>query len=202
MKIYKKEGNKIYFGCYYIKNKSNMEPIEWDILDEKNGKALIISHYILDAMKFEDKSNNYEKSFIRNWLNNDFYNIAFNDSEKDIIETTNVDNSILSTCDDTNKYVCNNTNDKIFLLSVKEAETYFKTDRKKQAKGSDYAKSKGIHCNFFSSELFSSGDYWWLRSPYYYNVYGAYYVDEDGIIKYNAVYSTECGIRPACWIKL
>ena len=201
MKIYKKEGNKIYFGCYYIKNKSNMEPIEWDILDEKNGKALIISHYILDAMKFEDKSNNYEKSYIRNWLNNDFYDITFNDLEKSIIEITNVDNSILSTCNETNNpYVCNNTNDKIFLLSIKEIETYFKTDRKRQAEGSDYAKRNGLYGNI---NVFSIGHYnWWLRSPYFNNVHAAYYIDSDGGIHHEAVYSNECGIRPACWIKL
>ena len=205
MMIYKREGNKIYFGSYYLNSKEKKEPIEWDILEEKDGKALIISHYILDAIKFDDKSNNYENSYIRNWLNNDFYNIAFNNNEKLIIETTKVDNSIASIgfdvdpYHDTNSYVCNNTNDKIFLLSVKEAKKYFHFDEERMTKGIDYAKKQGLY--YVSS---TDTSFWWLRSSCLVDAYYAYCVDNDGYIDYyfNYVDRIDRGIRPACWIKL
>ena len=38
-------------------------------------------------------TNNYEQSSIRHWLNNDFYQTAFNDEEKVKIESTYLDNS-------------------------------------------------------------------------------------------------------------
>ena len=202
--LYKRNGNKIYFGSYYKDLKcQNKEPVEWDILEEKDGMALIISHYILDCVKFDNKSNNYEKSFIRKWLNNDFYNTAFDDNEKAIIETTNVDNSVQSVIEatDNEDYSVDgfdefkNSNDKIFLLSIKEATTYFTTELERTTEGTNYADLKGLS--------FDLGGYsWWLRSF----SFGARR-EGTGVINGNIchdlfVNNTGVGVRPACWIKL
>lgn len=135
------------------------EAIEWNILEEKDGKALIISDQILDCQPFfipsiemynsyknqnislhktylnetihnggYGYSNNYELSSIRMWLNDDFYNLAFNDIEKKIVETTIVDNSAKSTGIEDTIYACNDTNDKVFLLSVEEVIKYYFSD--------------------------------------------------------------------------
>ena len=198
MNTYIREGQTIYFGSYYYMNNEKKEPIIWDIIDEKDGKALIISHNLLDSIKYDDKYNNYEKSYIRNWLNNDFYNIAFNDSEKEIIETTNVDNSAESTGYSFNKNVCNNTFDKIFLLSYKEVVTYFTIDPKnRMALTTPYTKNKSL--SYTSKEGYLS---WWLRSPYVGNTCISFFVSYDGDISFYNVYESKFGIRPACWIKL
>ena len=200
--------NTIYWFSY--------DPIEWDILTESNGKAFIIANLILDSQDYYPNSskssfshngdtgyaNNYELSAIRKFLNDNFYNTAFNELQKEIIETTTVDNSVASTGQSSNSYVCNNTNDKMFLLSSKEASTYYTSSTARQAKGSDYAKCQGL-------EIYSSNGNspWWLRSPGNYNVSSdgacqAYYVNVDGYIDYYYVYCTVYGVRPACWIKL
>lgn len=193
--------NKIYWFGY--------DPIEWDILTEADGKALIVANLILDSQEYYPSNsegplehnggigyvNNYELSAIRKFLNDDFYNIAFRNYKKELIEETVVDNSSLSTGQKENNFVCNNTNDKIFLLSYSEATTYFKSLEERQAKGTDYAKAQGL-C------VYASGSYWWLRSPYVNSGSNAYLVYVDGDIISFLTGFTYYGIRPACWIIL
>ena len=199
---------------YFINTKYwfSYDPIEWDILNEKDGKALIIANLILDSQEYCNYdlsdptehnggigySNNYELSNIRKWLNDYFYNHAFNSLEKSIIEKTTVDNSASSTASNDNIYACNNTKDCIFLLSYKEATTYYKDNQKRKTQGTDYAKCQGL-CTL-SGEL---GNIWWLRSPYYslngevsrVNNYGS-------CTNYSSVTVTRNGVRPACYITL
>lgn len=87
-----------------------------------------MSEKFLDLVEYDDNSNNYKNSSIRKWLNGGFLNKAFSDDS--LIATTEVNNSTASTCQNTNPYVCENTNDKIFLLSRQDMlnEDYF-TDK-------------------------------------------------------------------------
>ncbi len=187
--VFKREGKIITFGSYYKNDDKTLEPLKWDILEEKDGKVLIITHDIIDVKAFDiNKSNDYEKSSIRQWLNNDFYNEAFNEEDKKKIQLTLVDNSPQSTIEIPNKFACSNTNDNIFLLSYKEATTYYKNDGDRKAKGTLYSREKNK---------------WLLRSraPYSYGSGRASIVEEDGIIRDTAC-ELSCGIRPVCWIDL
>ena len=195
--------NTIYWFSY--------DPIEWDILTESSGKALIIANLILDSQEYYPNSssssfshngdtgyaNNYELSAIRKFLNDNFYNTAFNELQKVFIETTTVDNSAATTTDSSNSYACNNTNDKMFLLSYKEATTYYTSETARQAKGSDYAKCQGLEVN--SS---NGNSYWWLRSPHKKDANFALDVNGNGYTTSLEVSRTEYGVRPACWINL
>ena len=209
--------NTIYWFSY--------DPIEWDILSESNGKALIIANLILDSQDYYPSNSlssfshnggtgyasNYELSNIRKFLNDNFYNTAFNDLQKSLIKTTTVNNSVSSTACSTSDYACNDTNDKLFLLSYKELTTYYTSRESKLAKGSDYAKSQGLYFNA------SSGNYqgyskWWLRSPDDDAIFAQYVtvsgitedVGSSGKIFYydEFVFRNDYGIRPACWITL
>ena len=185
------------------------DPIEWNILSEADGKALIIANLILDSQDYYPSSstssfshndgtgyaNNYELSNIRKFLNDNFYNTAFNELQKVFIETTTVDNSAATTANNANSYACNNTNDKMFLLSYKEANTYYTDSTARQAKGSDYAKCQGL-------EVDGSNSYWWLRSPHRVHANFALDVSDDGNLTGLEVSCTNYGVRPACWINL
>ena len=183
------------------------DPIEWNILSESNGKALIIANLILDSQDYYPNSSsyysfshnggtgyasNYELSNIRKFLNENFYNTAFNDLQKGIIETTTVDNSASSTGSSSNSYACKNTKDKMFLLSYKESNTYYNSSSSRVAKGTDYAKSQGLYV--------SENSVWWLRSPF--DKDSAYYVYDEGYIYGFDVNYTGRGVRPACYIIL
>ena len=189
------------------------DPIEWNILkEEENGKALILANLILDSQEYyptdqtsefehnggNGYGNNYELSEIRKFLNEDFYNTAFIDLEKDLIQTTTVDNSASSTSNSSNSFACVDTEDNMFLLSYSEATNSdygFTNNSARQAQGSDYAKCQGLYAYTNNNSM------WWLRSPLYFNPACAYRVTVDGIYESSIDY-TDLGVRPACWINL
>ena len=189
------------------------DPIEWNILAEKDGKALINANLLLDSQEFYPNNstdsyehnngvgygNNYELSAIRKWLNDTFYNTAFNELEKRLIEETLVDNSSSTTYKNvSSKYICNNTNDNIFLLSYQEASSYYPTDSDRIASGTDYALAQGL----LDAKSNPGHSYWLLRSPYNYDIC-VYRVNAKGVFEgAQYVYQNMLGIRPACWIEL
>ena len=102
-----KVGDIVTFGSYEQDGRlsNGSEPIEWDVLDEKDGRYLLISHYVLDVQQFddgrtdtslradEDESSTFvtwETCSLRKWLNNEFYNTAFSATEQQyIVKVTN-----------------------------------------------------------------------------------------------------------------
>lgn len=169
------------------------EPIKWTILDEANFKTLILSDILLDSQNYDIENNNYQESTIRKWLNSKFYATAFNDIQKQMIIPSKVDNSVSSTGSDTNPYVCQNTQEKVFLMSYKEMGNYFKNNGLKVTHGSSYAKCQGLYVADGNSR-------YWLRSPDFRNPKYVRMVDADGASYGGNAKSTFGGVRPACWI--
>ena len=85
------------------------EPITWRVLDVQSNRAFLMADLVLDSQDYHYSwagrtiggstgyANNYKESHIRSWLNDNFYNTAFNTKEKARIQTTTVDNSAAST---------------------------------------------------------------------------------------------------------
>jgi len=93
---------------------------------------------------------------LRKWLNNDFLNSAFTPEQLAIIALTNLVNNNNAKY---GTYGGNPTQDKIFLLSIDEAEKYFASDSDQGAENTAYAEAMGADTN-------SKGmGWWWLRSP-------------------------------------
>ncbi|MEE3313143.1 MAG: DUF6273 domain-containing protein [Treponema sp.] len=158
-----------------------VEPIKWRVLTEDyngSGRKLLHSEKILIAHKYAPSSNNYENSLIRSWLNGYFFTTAFTSAEQNRIAFTDVDNSARSTNPDVkpyyfdsgrNEFACDNTRDKIFLLSGQEVTTesygfatdHLLNDAIRIRMPTDFAKASG-------ASLDSTAGYcgkWWLRSP-------------------------------------
>ncbi len=182
------------------------EPIKWRILTESDGKAMILSELMLDSQQYDydgSYSNNYANSTIRRWLNDTFYNTAFGDTQQAIIETTEVDNSVYSTGDSSNPYACENTFDKVFLLSYREVvnssygfSTTSSSSSTRQKQVSDYCKAQG-------SLTDSNGNgNWWLRSPNYSSSISVRRVYVDGHLGSFIVLYTLYGVVPALVICL
>ena len=208
------------------------EPIKWRILETSDGIATILCELAIDSQEYysSDSSgtfshnggtgyaNNYELSNIRKWLNDTFYNTAFNDMQKSIIQLTTVDNSARSTNPNNNatqwnsgnnSYACANTNDKIFLLSEQEVTnaeygfnaSYSNYDTERRKQSTDYAKSQGCWASTSSSYL--GNCYWWLRSPGYHSSNSAWGVDYLGTAyDYRNVPIAGGGVVPALRIRL
>lgn len=57
------------------------------MLDRKDGRLLVISLYGLDCRQYNETYTSvmWETCGLRSWLNSDFYNTAFNESQKESI---------------------------------------------------------------------------------------------------------------------
>ena len=165
-----KVGDKITFGSYPFYADGLEKAIDWIILDiDKKGNALVISDYALDNVKYNEYVTiTWEDSSIRKWLNNDFLNKAFSPEQRSNIISSRIANKYNA------KYITrggNPTTDKLFLLSIEEAEKYFKDDESRIAYPTPYAKSrKSVNGKLSVSDKYFNADrggscWWWLRSP-------------------------------------
>ncbi len=204
--IFCQEDNGYYTNTIYW---FSYDPVKWNVLKTKNGKALIVTSLLIDSQQYcansttssfshnggTGYSNDYALSNIRKWLNDTFYDTVFTELEKTIIQVTNVDNSVSSTGYLCNQYACDNTNDRMFLLSYDEVRSLYSSDSVRTVKLSDYAKCQGAYYN----SSYDSG-VWWLRSPNnnYSNVAGN--VLSHGLLGACTVDVAYVGLRAACWI--
>lgn len=168
------------------------ERIEWDILEENDGKAKLITTNVLDSRDFypstsnekfyhnggEGNGNDYELSDLRKWLNSGFYNSSFNDNEKALIDAVD--------------------NDKVTQLTFDEARTYYTSNEERLSFGSDYAKAQGLEY------VANNHSIWVLGKSSEYCSYQNYImiVGHSGNLIHTEVYSTFMGIRPVIYINL
>ncbi|MCR5521153.1 MAG: DUF6273 domain-containing protein [Lachnospiraceae bacterium] len=119
-----KKGDIITFGAYEQDGNlaNGQEPIEWVVLSKTKSQLFVVSKYALDAVpynKYKDTKVTWETCTLRKWLNEKFYNAAFNKDEKNLIKTTTVEN--FDNPDPEYKTPGgNDTKDKVFLLSQLE----------------------------------------------------------------------------------
>ena len=205
-------GDYVTFGTYEQDNdeSNGAEAIEWQVLDKKDGKVLLLSKYALDAKPYheERKGVKWETCTMRSWLNEDFYKTAFTSAEQKCIAETYVINENNPKWGTWGTDGGNNTYDKVFLLSIDEVTTYFDSnpganDLARRAKVTEYAKAQGGWYDDDTESGYYGNGWWWLRSPIY-NSYNAaavsYYglVDCDGylVVDYRIV------VRPALWVEV
>lgn len=179
----------IAFGRYPQASKNENALIEWLVLKNDGSKALLISKYALDCQQYHTSRifGTWENCTLRKWLNGAFFNNAFSVEEQ---------KQILSTTVTTTDYSTVNTKDRVFLLSIAEAQKYFGSNSVRQCQGT-------VYCFAQSAYKAGNGDCdWWLRSS---NRSGyTAYVDDDGRIYENGtpVDKDTIAVRPALWINL
>ncbi len=193
-------GDTYKFGTYEQDNNTlnGKEDIEWIVLAKEETKILVISKYALDCKPYNTDSIRvtWEKCTLRKWLNSDFINIAFSDDEKAKIPLVSV------TADknpDYNTNPGNITQDKVFLLSIVEANKYFSSNIDRICKPTDYAVVNGAYVDNAEGNC-----WWWLRSPGsgQYNDAGG--VDINGSVDTYGSYVNHSSraVRPAMWIDI
>ncbi len=154
------EGDVITFGTYEQDNDrtNGPEPVEWQVLAAEDDRVLLISKYALDAQPYNTNwlRKTWESCSLRKWLNGDFYNSAFSPAEQErILSVINVNPDHPITRIKGGK----DTEDRIFLLTIDEANTRFHTDDARRCRATEYAKANGTYVNEYH------GDSWyWLRS--------------------------------------
>lgn len=181
-----------------------VEPIKWNIINNADGSYYLLSSKLLDAHRFygnyENRTiennivlpNNYEYSDIRNWLNDEFYGMAFTGNNEFIQE----------------KSIVNDKLDKVFLPSKDDylnVNYGFDNDINepsitREAKTTDYARARGAWYNT-TSDLKYNGSYWTRSSTDEYS-YCAWNVNSSGYLSKYAIDGSNHCIRPAIQITL
>ena len=190
-------GDYIEFGSYEQDNDTSngKEAIEWLVLDKRDDKALVISKYALECQPYNTNDINvtWETCSLRTWLNNDFINTAFSDNERSVIPT------VMVSADENPDYNTdpgNATQDRVFLLSVKELMKYFDSNdtrlckaTKYVVKGDLYVSDLGRHC-------------WWSRTPGGDSACVAGVRSQGSVSEYGSIATSSYGVRPAMWIDI
>ena len=159
-------GSSISAGTtYYFK----VEPIKWKILSSSNGKLTLYAEDIIEQSRWDSSVIlNYKTSTIRSFINGDFLNGAFSSEEQAMIQTTTVDNGTSTVPSAGASCVCENTTDKVFLLSYKDVingGTYGFTNSSRMKQATDFAKANGLYVSV-SSVTSENQTMYWTRSPY------------------------------------
>ncbi len=195
----------IRFGHFEQDNKTEngAEPIEWYVLDRKDGKILIVSKQILDFREYDDGTHTtWADSTLRAWLNSDFFNTAFSTEEKvKIFDTVNT----TMNREDASAANPTTSTEKVFLLTKGDVLQY-------------YVKSP--ECTIYALEVESRNPkaFPWIvdaPDPHWHHCWARYNTAEEGGIvqgydefpvnlNYEQVDSQPTtqtsGVRPAMWI--
>ena len=164
---------------YYFK----VEPILWRILSEEDGKAIILAKDIIEASIFYGDYNNrtinertiypsnYQYSYIRTFINGDFYNKAFSLSEKNKIITTAVNNRTSAANGVESEYFSADTEDNVWLLSYTDLsnadygfdQSLENVSNTRIKRTTDYSLAGGVLADVDDQTGYIG--LWWSRSP-------------------------------------
>lgn len=195
------------------KDGTDSTPIEWLVLDydaEKN-RALLISRYGLELKPYNTRETSitWEKCSLRTWLNQLFITKAFDISEQAAILLTKVDNSSIQGYNKWSASGGKTTQDKIFLLSLAEANKYFDVtidndyNKKARIHETDYATQQDPdpYISDYLTEDGMDATVWWLRSPGFEQERAAF-VNCAGSFGAEFVSRKDVAVRPAFWLDL
>ena len=200
------EVETVQFGRYDQDNdpETEPEPIEWMVLEERDGKRLLFSRDLLEQKRFNETygNNNWEGCTLRAWLNNEFMQTAFTEEERAAILLTHVDNSKEQdnpAYQDTNSG--NDTDDYIFLISYKECVTYFPDTPTRRSAPTDHAIANGAIADTGYKINGRGCGFWWLRSigPHPWRASMAY---APGPMRYTYFTRDFVGVRPMMWVDI
>lgn len=188
-----KIGNTISYGQYVSDVDEIPKPLQWKILEVKEGKALIITRDVIEILKYKENyhrisDEKWDESLLKYWLNGVFFKYVFSDNEK---------NKICSSYE---------TGDKVFILNEKEIRAYdcLECERTKYVKAQcNRAWMEESYCRYWlrdgkvvdltgswcadSEEDMEKGNFYWNSKPRIYDMH----LNKEHIM-----------VRPAMWINL
>ena len=196
-----KKGDIVYFGSYLQGATNDAEDICWRVIDKEDDTLFLLSEYGLDCKRFheENTSVTWESCSLRKWLNGDFLEAAFTpDQQLQILESK-------VTADKNPDYdtdAGNDTVDKVFLLSIDEAELYLSDDEQRRCYPTEHSFLQGTSSgnNKYNGNYTSS---WFLRTPGLDDTMASY-VSSAGKIRHMgyAVNTAFTTVRPAIRVRI
>ena len=188
------------------------KPITWRVVKIRGTKATLLADRMPDSHPFHDsfEDTNWSKSSLRQWLNSEFLQRAFNDEERECILETENDN-------DRNSYYGTDcgpaTLDKVFILSANEiyasstatAYGFYAgsgiDDSAKRFRSTLYAKCRGAWWS--SVDAYRGNSFWMMRTSGYTNSNTAYVCDFGYLyVRGTSVTCDDAAVLPAITIDL
>lgn len=178
-------------------------PYDWRILQEKDGQALVLSDKVIGKRAYDDGriAITWEACGLRRYLNGEFHD-RFSTGDRARIMDTTIKN-------DANPWFGtdggNDTTDRIFLLSIEEAVSYWGDSG--QLKNRNPGSKLFINDRYKSArkarDMDGASAWWWLRSPGLRPTLAAQ-VYNGGAIHISGHHAANClgGVRPALWLRL
>lgn len=161
-------GDRLFLGHYEQDNcpENGSEPIEWVVLDVRDGAALLLSRYALDCHAYNDEEADvtWAECSLRRWLNESFLQAAFTDEEWLAILETTVKNDETTQNPEWKRYAAEETVDRVFLPSWQELMNAFLDKDARKTTGTEYARAQGAKFLGITTIGYGETD-WWLRSP-------------------------------------
>ncbi len=182
-----------------------VSPIKWIVLDEADGKMLVVAEENVTAMGLTAKpeDTNWGVSDLRNWLNalneykdtTNFYNSAFNEDEKATIVTQDIKTGDKGDA----------VKDRVTLLSVEDfendwADGLFEADKDGLTLGracgnTEYAKFKGVVAT--NNYDRNNSSWYWLRNNGISAQHAAYVSEMGDVVPAGYTVSfPQMGVRP------
>ena len=184
------EWDTVNFGKY------NGKDISWRVLNVSGNDAFLLSEKNITTRAYNEVSavTTWKECTLRSWLNKDFYDESFNQTEKEMIKSTNVVNNDNKLC---NTSGGSDTVDKVFLLSIDDAiqNSYGFSDLY-----SVCSDSRNVKVSV------GEVDWWWLRSPGEFSNWAVHIQNNKPLFNYANGIGTPVnyvgGIRPCLHIDL
>ena len=205
-------GDTIEFGCYPQEHKTATglfipEPLRWRVLhvDREKGRALVITEKLIDRIKYHDvfEDITWEYCTLRKWMNTVFIREAFTTEE--LSQIAWVWNENEDNCRNGRSFEGGNaTRDRVFALSIKEAQDYFKNSMDRRAAVTSYAEERDSYkSDKYKTMGGSASGWWWLRSPGIDSSHAALVFNGGDIHEYGHYVVISAGpVRPALWLNL
>ncbi len=193
----------VEFGRYPAGSDGEVSGIEWLILDKIDDRVMLLSKNVIDFLPAHKKSDRvtWETCSLRKWLNTDFINTSFTEEEQQWIMPTVLKAD--TTMSDLFCNICNDTEDRVFLLSAKECYKYFTTDASRAVNTTPYANTKRNEKGKGLINIDNFRHSWLLRNDSTPRNESKT-VFSDGCVSVFTIFKNReiGGLRPAMWVNI
>lgn len=185
-------------GTFPQTAEGGVEPILWRVLQVEDGRAYILSEYVLEARRIHGDYNEYANK--PNAKKNPGFDGDFTQTE--MAQYLNGDFTAHFTSAELALLSPDETLGMFTLLSsdeLKDKNLGFSKDNDRKAWGTEYAKANGLFV--YGSSRGNHSPYW-SRTQSSTNRQGARCIKSKGELGYINVITLDEGMRPACWLDM
>lgn len=185
----------VTFGCYEQDGNviNGKEPIEWTILTKEGNFALLFSKKILECRRYGSSMSDrwWSTSELRRWLNDNFYYIAFSETEQ---------KKVMSYSGETRPFNMNYHMDLVFIIELVSMENIYGVTYKTVGDvDRPHAKLEGIQTEYVKDRYPNNNGRWWVEGIF--NKGHGLLINGDGSLGSGDCIDNNVGVRPMIWVR-